>query len=310
MADLDLRKLRYFVAVADELNYGRAAARLHIAQPVLSRQIAALEAELGVVLFERSTSGTTLTDAGRILLGEAELLLSNSTAFVRRARQAGRGDDRFTIGFMPGIIVTPLSKRLEERFPGLTVEVLRTEWDTQAEVVHDGRADISIMRLPVDTLGLSVLPLFSEPRLVVMPVDHPLAGRAEVTIDELARFDLLQEPDAVPEWRDAVRRLRPRALGRDRERLPVVNTVESKLEHVAGGRGLVVLPESTARYYTRDDVVARPVTGLAPGEVVVGYTAGRPSAMVAAAVELARRLGAPEVSPRPTGAAPPVPREG
>jgi DNA-binding transcriptional LysR family regulator len=308
MADLDLRKLRYFVAVAEELNYGRAAARLHIAQPVLSRQIAALEVELGVVLFERSTSGTRLTDAGRVLLGEAELLLSNSTAFLRRARQVGRGADRFTIAFMPGIIVTPLSRQLQQRFPGLTVDVIRTEWDTQAEVVHDGRADVSILRSPVDTRGLSVLPLFTEPRLVVMPAGHPLADRASVTVEELAHFDLLQDPDAVPEWRDAVRRVRPRALGRDRERLPVVHAVESKLEHVASGRGLVVLPASTARYYTRGDIVARPVTGLPPGDVLIGYSAGRTSPYVEAAVRLARRLGAPDVSP-PSAAVPAAAQE-
>lgn len=307
MADLDLRKLRYFTALAEELNFGRAASRLHIAQPVLSRQIAALEAELGVSLFERSTSGTRLTGAGRLLLGEAELLLATSTAFQRRARQLGRGDERFTIAFMPGIILTPLSRRLEARFPGLAVDVLRTEWDTQAEVVRDGRADVSIMRLPVGTRGLAVMPLYTEPRLLVIPDGHPLAAQESVTVDELAEFDLLQDPDAVPEWRDAVRRLRPRALSRDRER-PVVHTVEAKLEHVASGHGLVVLPESTARYYTRADLVVRAVSGLPPGEVVIGYSAGRASPYIDAAVDLARGLGEPgggdpAVSPRPSAAA-------
>jgi DNA-binding transcriptional LysR family regulator len=289
VADLDLRKLRYFVAVGEELNYGRAAARLHIAQPVLSRQISALETELGVVLFERSTAGTALTDAGRRLMDEAGLLLANSTALMRRARQLGRGGSRFTIGFMPGIIVTPLRRTLEERFPGLTVDVLRTEWESQTEVVHDGRADVSIVRLPVGRDGLGVVPLFSEQRLVALPEAHPLSELEDVTIDDLARFDLLQDPDAVPEWRDAVSRIRPRALTRDRESLPRLDTVEAKLEHVAAGRGLVVLPESTALYYTRPDITYRHVSGLPYGEVALAYASGRASPHLEAAVDIARR---------------------
>lgn len=290
MADLDLRKLRYFVTLGEELNFGRAAARLHVAQPVLSRQIAALERELGVQLFERSTAGTRLTDAGRLLLGEAELTLSNSVALMRRARQLGRGEQRFTIAFMPGIIVTPLSRALSDRFEGLTIDVLRVEWDTQAAVLHDGSADVSVMRLPVDTRGLSILPLFSEPRLVALPAGHALASNDTVTVNDLARFDLLQDPDAVPEWRDAARRIRPGALTRDRSGLPVVHTVEAKLEHVAAGRGLVVLPRSTAGYYTRPDVVYREVVDLPHGDVVIGFSAGRTTPQIEAALQLARRV--------------------
>src|SRR5689334_20898480 len=126
--DLDLRKLRYFVAVAEELSFIRAAERLHIAQPVLTRQIRALEKELGVELFARSTRGTALTPAGVGFLDDARAILRSATAVQRRVRQAARGGSRLTIGFMPGILPTATVRALRERFPELAVDVVRTSW--------------------------------------------------------------------------------------------------------------------------------------------------------------------------------------
>lgn len=124
MADPDLPKLRCFLAVADESNYGRAAQNLHIAQPALSRRIAALEHELGVALFDCSHRGTQLTAAGALLQDEARTLLQSATALQRRARIAARTGGRFTVGFMPGIIVTSAVRMLGERFPELRIDVL------------------------------------------------------------------------------------------------------------------------------------------------------------------------------------------
>src|ERR1700753_3985859 len=115
--DLDLRKLRYFVTVAEELSFVRAAARLHIAQPVLTRQIKALEHELGAELFARSTRGTALTGAGTALLDDARAILRTATRLQRQVRLAARGGSRLTIGFMPGILVTDVARELTARFP-------------------------------------------------------------------------------------------------------------------------------------------------------------------------------------------------
>jgi DNA-binding transcriptional LysR family regulator len=277
MSDLDLRKLRYFLAVADELNYGRAAARLHIAQPVLSRQIAALEHELGVALFARSKRGTELTEAGLLLREDARALMLTAVALQRRARVAGREGQHFTVGFMPGIIVTPAVRLLGEQFPGLKVDVVRTAWDDQVQMVHDGRVDASFVRLPVPRRGLTVIPLFCEPRVVALPASHYLADRKLVMVADLVPLDLMQDPDAVPEWRDLVAVSRPSALTLDRVGLPTPHTVEEKLEHVAAERGIVVLPESTAMFYTRPDVVYRYVADLPPGEVALAFEARRSS---------------------------------
>jgi len=301
MSDLDLRKLRYFLAVADELNYGRAAERLHIAQPVLSRQITALERELGVELFARSKRGTQLTEAGELLREDARALMLTAGALQRRARVAGRAGQHFTVGFMPGIIVTPAVRLLEERFPGLQVDVVRTSWDDQVEMVHDGRVDASFVRPPVSRRGLTLIPLFREPRVLALPASHLLADRKVLKLADLVPLNLMQDPDAVPEWRDLGAELRPSALTLDRVGLPTPHTVEEKLEHVAAERGVVVLPESTALFYNRPDVVYRYVADLPPGQVALAFEAGRSSAqletLARTAVELFAREDGRELAP-------------
>jgi DNA-binding transcriptional LysR family regulator len=274
--DVDLRKVRYFVAVAEELHFGRAAERLHIAQPVLSRQIRALEDELHVQLFVRDKRSTELTAAGSQLLEDARPLLASAEALHRRAVLASRGPSTFTIGFMPGITVTTAVRGLTARHPELTVELVRTSWDDQIEVLHDGRADVSVVRLPIDQRGLSVRPLFEEPRMVVLPADHRLAGKESVAIADLAADHLLQDPDAVPEWRDIAVELRE---GRRRP-LPGIHSVEEKLEHVAAGHGFSVIPLSTANFYTRPDVVHLPVDDLGPNQVCLAWTANRRSRII------------------------------
>ncbi|MGK5738571.1 LysR family transcriptional regulator [Micromonospora sp. URMC 103] len=295
--DVDLRKLRYFVAVAEELHFGRAAARLHIAQPVLSRQIRALEHELQAELFVRDRRSTVLTDAGRQLLADAHPLLDSAEALRRRVRRAAHGRATFTIAFMPGIIVTAEARALAERHPDLSVGVIRTSWNDQVEVVRDGRADVSYVRLPVDQRGLRLLPLFSEPRVVVLPGDHRLAGKASVDLAELGEERLLQDPQAVPEWRD----LPYRPADSDFRPRPVLTSVEEKLEHVAAYGGVVILPLSTAMFYTRPDVVHVLVDGLRPNQVCLAWVENNRSPLVREFVDLAERQArSAEAPPPPT----------
>ena len=276
MADVDLRKLRYFVAVAEELHFGRAAEALHIAQPVLSRQIKALEGELKAQLFARDRRATELTPAGRQLLADARPLLASADALRRRVARAARGPGSFTVGFMPGLIVTAAVRALLDRHPELTVNVLRTSWEDQTEVIRDGRADVSYVRLPVDQAGLRIQPLLTEPRVAVLPDEHRLAGKAAVSIADLADDHLLQDPDAVPEWRDIATELRSRHRGS----APVFHTVEEKLEHVATGHGIVLLPLSTAAFYTRPGVSYSRVSDIPPNQVALAWDAARRSPLI------------------------------
>ncbi|NJP13187.1 LysR family transcriptional regulator [Streptomyces thermoviolaceus subsp. thermoviolaceus] len=284
--DVDLRKLRYFVAVAEELHFGRAAERLFIAQPALSRQVRALEEELGVQLLRRDRRGTALTPAGAQLLEDALPLLAASAAMVRRVTAAATEKPVFTIGFMPGITVTPAVRALKERHASVSVRLVRTSWNDQVEVLSDGRADVSIVRLPVDQNGLTVQPLFTEPRLAVLPADHPLAGKPAVGVVDLADDHLLQDPEAVPEWRDVARELRTG----ERDDVPPLHSVEEKLELVASGAGICVLPLSTAAFYTRPDVVAVPVDDIGPSRVCLAWIAARRSRLIRDFAEVASAL--------------------
>jgi DNA-binding transcriptional LysR family regulator len=281
--DVDLRKLRYFVAVADHLHFGRAAAALHIAQPVLSRQIRALEHELKTQLFDRTKRATALTRAGEQLLTDARPLLAGADALQRRVQRAALAAARFTVGFMPGLIVTPATRVLAARHRDLTVDVLRTNWDDQTEVVHDGRVDVSYVRLPIDQHGLQIRPLLTEPRVAAVPLDHLLAAKDGISISDLAHEHLLQNPDAVPEWRDIAVELR---TGRG-EPPPPIRTVEEKLEHVAAGRGLVVLPLSTATYYTRPDITWVPIDDIGPNHVCLAWDNTRTDPLIHEFTEIA-----------------------
>ncbi|GIF69602.1 LysR family transcriptional regulator [Asanoa ishikariensis] len=273
--------------MAEELNFGRAAERLRIAQPALSRQIRALEQDLKVELFDRSSRGTALTDAGRRLLDDARPLLASADAVERRVRSGGR----FTVAFMPGILVTAAVREFAAEFPDLAVEVLRTSYHEQAAVLLDGRADVSFVRMPVPATGLTIVPLFAEPRVVAVPAEHRLAGKDRVHVADLADERLLQDPDVVPEWRDIARAAREGDPAPWRSR--PLSTMEEKLEHVAAGQGFIVVPQSAAALYTRADVAYAELDGVADNQVALAFSAQRGGPELDRFVEIAvRQFGA------------------
>lgn len=268
--DLDLRKLRYFVAVADKLHFGRAADELHIAQPVLSRQIRALEKDLGTLLLTRDSHGVSLTDAGRQLLTDAGPLLASAHAARRRVTVAARGSRRITVGFRAGIAVAPAVQVFATQHPDVLVDVQRIEWDDQAPMLLDGRIDLGYVLLPIDEAGLRVTPLYTEPRMAVLPVGHRLADQEEVTEADLAGEPLDWHADTSTQ---PTRHPHPNAgyLARG---------VDETLEHVAAGRGISFLARSATVFYSRPDVVYVPVPDLAPDQVCLAVPASRVSPVV------------------------------
>jgi DNA-binding transcriptional LysR family regulator len=268
--DLDLRKLRYFVAVADRLHFGRAAAELHIAQPVLSRQIRALEHDLGTELLIRDSHGVTLTDAGRQLLTDAGPLLASAHAVRRRVTVAARGSQRLMVGFRAGITVTPAVQRFATRHPSVIVDVQRIEWDEQAAMLLDGRIDVGYVRLPIDEAGLRVTPFYTEPRVAVLPAGHRLAGKGQITEADLAGEPLLWHADPSTQ---PTKRPHPNAGY-------LVRGVDETLEHVAAGRGISFLARSATVFYSHPEVSYVPVTDLAPDQVCLAAAASRTSPLV------------------------------
>jgi DNA-binding transcriptional LysR family regulator len=267
--DLDLRKLRYFVAVADRLHFGRAADELYIAQPVLSRQIRALEKDLGASLFTRDSHGVALTDAGRQLADDAGPLLASAQAVRRRVSVAARGSRRLVVGFRTGIPVIPAARAFGSQHPDVVVDVQRMEWDDQAQMLLDGRVDVGYVRLPIDETGLRLTPLYTEPLMVVLPAGHRLAGKEEVTEADLAGEPLVWHAGVSTQ---PTRRPHPDSGLR-------VRGVEEKLEHVAAGRGISFVGRSETVFYSRPDISYVPVPDLAPDQVYVAMAASRTSPM-------------------------------
>ena len=191
----ETRLLRYFLAVAKELNFTRAAETLGIAQPALSAQIRQLEAQLDVQLLERTTRSVRLTDAGRIVQQEGPTALAALAAVWEAARRAGRGEvGRLRLAYSPssGYETAPrLVEALHDRHPDIeiTAEVLPS-----AEIVHavlESRVDVGIARTPTATPGTRLRPVRNEPQGVLVPSDHPLAGHAEVELAAVAEYPIL-----------------------------------------------------------------------------------------------------------------------
>ena len=269
--DLDLRKVRYFVAVAELLHFGRAAERLHIAQPVLSRQIRSLEKNLGAELFVRDSHGVTLTAAGRQLLDDAQQLLAAADATRRRVHRAARGPRRFVVGFRAGVVVTPALRAFGAAHPDVDVKASRVEWDDQERLILDGTVDLAYVRRPIDERGLELLPLFTETRVAMLPADHRLAGKQELALSDLSGETWLRYSDP----------------GSDD--VPI-RTVEEKFERVAAGTGITLVPTSIAEQYSRPDITYVPVPDAEPDQVYLAWEADRRSPLIAAFVRTARDL--------------------
>jgi len=189
---LELRHLRYFCAVAAEQHLTRAAQRLGMAQPPLTQQIKALEAEIGTALFRRVGRGIVLTEAGKAFLEEARAILARVEAAVTRAQRVGRGEvGQLHLGFTESASFNPVVSRLLVRFRADWPEVALTLTEGQSTILaarlRGGELDGAFVRPPLpDPAGLELLPLVAEPLLAAVPINHALAYRAQVHLTELA----------------------------------------------------------------------------------------------------------------------------
>ncbi|NSC25449.1 LysR family transcriptional regulator [Streptomyces albus subsp. chlorinus] len=239
--DLDLRKLRYFAAVAEHRHFGRAAKQLYIAQPVLSRQIRAFEQELACTLLVRTTRSVELTSAGRQLYEEAQRILPSVGAAVRRVQDADRGVRRLVVAFSPGLHVSEAIKAFTSRHPDVETDVVPAHWWEPDAPLRDGRAQVAYLRQPFDDSGLRTVPIGHEPKVACMPAGHRLAHRRELTTADLDGERLLDAP---------TRR---------------TSSLEEKFELIASGQGIAFVPLSVARAHSCPGLVRLPV---ADGPVV------------------------------------------
>jgi DNA-binding transcriptional LysR family regulator len=284
----ELRQLRYFVAVAEEGSLTRAAARLHIAQQSLSQQIRTLEVQLGATLFVRSSRGAELTDAGAVLLREARPVLAQAVRAVEAVREAGRGSLR--VGFLSSVanyVMPPVVRAFRRRHPDVALHVEDVAIATLVERLRAGELDAGLSRPPhVDDLETEVV--LREPVAAVLPEDHPLAARAEITLADLADDPWVLTPRASwPPWHrkydeDFARAgFRPRIAQRG-------TSPQNLLALVAAGVGVTRLPLSSRSL--RDSGVAFVPLAGDEAEVVLAWRPGASNPALASLREVVREL--------------------
>ena len=232
--------MRYFTVVAEHRHFGRAAAALLIAQPSLSRQIRRLERQLGARLLDRTPRGTQLTEAGEVFLPRAKALL-RSAAQAAAATRAAAQPRRITIGYTVSIIITPAVRDLRRQHPDADVHTLHLDWNEPREALLGHRVDAAVTRLPIRTDGLHVTILYDEPRLLLVPLDHRLAGKESVTLGDIADEPIPRLPD--PAW-NAYWRIDPRPDGSPAPDGPFVEAIEDKLELIAAAQAVAIIPDA------------------------------------------------------------------
>jgi DNA-binding transcriptional LysR family regulator len=256
---MELRQLRYFVAVAEDLHFRRAAERLHVAQPAVSEQVRKLELDLGVQLFVRTHRSVSLTDAGMVLLDEARRVLRQTEV----ARQAARGateraEMRLRIGYLPDSLPAAVPRALRQLTASLPTVQIDLESAPAWRLVDDvrrGLLDAAITSLPAPTNGLRALSLGQQGAVVALPAMHPHALEPEIAIARLAPERLVVLPyEANPAFRNAVVAM----CHADGLAPTFIDVGEPRVEHallaVVAGAGPAILPESVSERYVTPGV--------------------------------------------------------
>jgi DNA-binding transcriptional LysR family regulator len=283
--DVDLRLVRYFVTVADHRHFGRAATALRVAQPSLSRQIRRLEQQLGARLLDRTPQGSRLTEAGEVFLPAAKALLRSAARAAAETRAAAQ-PSRITIGYTAGLIVTPAVLEMRREHPDADVQVMHLAWDKARNALLDHRVDAVVTRLPFPTDQLHVTVLYEEPRVLVVPLTHRLAGKESITLDDIADEPMPRIRDSDPAW-SAFWRVDPRPDGRRAPDGPFIDALEDKFEVIAAGQAVAITAGGSQISALRPDLTTIPLEGVEPSHVVVACRADDRSRLVAAFRKLA-----------------------
>jgi DNA-binding transcriptional LysR family regulator len=283
IVDVELRLMRAFLAVAEELHFGRAAERLHIAQPALSQQIQRLERQLGLRLLDRSSRAVALTPAGETILAEVRSTLTAADRTVAVARRIASGErPELVVGFLAQGAAEEMAAILSDfraRQPQVVVRMRAMRFTDHLAALHTGELDLSLLRPPYgadELTGIDMIRLWSESRVAVVPADHHLAGRDAIGFDELAGETFVRVPDTVsPTWR-AFWQVAERRSNGPAPRLAdeVVDSVEEMLTVVAAGRAVSLTHESVGRFYARPTVRYVPVEDIPPSVLALGWRAG------------------------------------
>jgi DNA-binding transcriptional LysR family regulator len=272
---MDLRLLRYFVAVAEERHFRRAADRLHMTQPPLSRAIRHLETDLGTVLLHRSSTGVTLTASGTELYDQARTLLEHAEQVRARVTAAG-GTATITVGTLGDSVEeagTSLAAAFRQRHPGVDVLIREADFTDPTTGLRAGLADVALTRAPFDDTGISTRVLRSDPVGVVLRTDDPLASRGTLSLGDLDGRPWCQLPDGTdPRWRAYWNGATPTGRLRDG---PVVRTVHECLQAVLWNGTIGLTPLAHA---VPEGLTYVPLADMPPSQLVIAWntTDGNP----------------------------------
>ena len=268
---MDLRSLRYFVAVAEERHFGRAAARLHMTQPPLSRAIKQLEADVGTLLLHRSPAGVTLTPAGTALYDEARVLLEHAER-ARARVTAAAGTATFTIGTLAdgaGEVGAGLADAFRRHNPGVRVRVREADLTDPTAGLRAGLVDVGLTRMPFDRAGISTRVLRSDPVGVVLRADDPLAHRDTLLVRDLDDRRWFQFPEGTdPEWRAYWSGTAPGGALRDG---PVVRTVSECEQAVLWNGTIGLAPLTPLAHAWPPGLTVVPLADMTPSRLVVAW---------------------------------------
>ncbi|MNK32068.1 HTH-type transcriptional regulator BenM [compost metagenome] len=298
---MELRHLRYFIAVAEELHFGRAAQRLHMAQPPLSQQIRALEDMIGVRLFDRTQRSVALTAAGALFLEEAYKTLAQAEHAVRVAQRASRGEiGRVRIGFVSSIAYGPfptLLRAFRERSPGVALELHEQTTTSQTEALLTGTVDLGLFRLDAESarvqrpMGIQVEPLRTEPFVVALPEAHPLASRSRIALADLKDEDFVLFPRASNPGLHDYLVLACRKAGFEMRVVQEADLMQTLVSLVAAGLGVTLTPASLQNLQ-RMGAVYRPLEEPAlESQIMAAWREDDASPVLAALLETLRDRG-------------------
>jgi DNA-binding transcriptional LysR family regulator len=264
---IELRHLKYFIAVAEELNFGRAAQRLYITQPSLSRQIVSLEGELGFALFTRDKRQIQLTEAGQLFLTEAQQIIVRFDRGMNIARRISSGElGQLRIGFQGSSVydIIPLSIRaFREQFPQVQLSISSIPTSEQIELIHNGNLDLGFVVPPISDNTLHLETILAEPLVLVLPENHPLAKDAEIPLAAIANEPLvLASRDRGCGLHEQILQFYERE-GLHPNVVHAAREMQVMLGFVAAGMGISLLPTSVKNLQRRG-IVYRTLTPNAP----------------------------------------------
>jgi DNA-binding transcriptional LysR family regulator len=270
--------LRAFVALAEELHFGQAAARLHLTSSALSQTLRQLEVAVGTTLVRRTTREVELTPAGRAALEHARAALVAFDTAVAHMQRASRGEvGDLAVGYVIGAgleLMPAVVRAFERSSPDVRLELREYDFTYPAAGLDVGEVDVAFVRPPLGVPGLEYLDLLEEPRVACLPTGHRLAGHRHVRVRELLTEPIVAAPSVDRVWRDYWL-LVPERGGQSPNVVLDAPTFEAELQAVGAGRGISVTGLTAARYYARPGVTFVPIADLPPCRIALAWCPDR-----------------------------------